>query len=138
MYQLISHDTTYKGYTSLYSNSMSTKLEQIDKNELLDNLFSDLISQKQLKQYSIFSLLIVDFSSVRPFFEFKMETSFLKKTDDEKTASAYISDEEVLMEMIENDFIVEMPPKKRYSIKLEVKDIRKGEPKTDVEDESRI
>lgn len=133
MYQLISYETTYKGYKSLYSNSMSTKLEQIYKNELWD-----LINQKQFKPYNIFSLFIVDFSSVRPFFEFKMETYFLKKPYDEKTISGYISDEELFIEMIENDFIVEMKPKKRYSIKLEVKDIRKGEPKTDIEDESRI
>ena len=40
-----------------------------------------------------------------------------------------VKDEEgILMEMIEHDFVVRMPPKKKYTIELEVKNIRKGEP----------
>ena len=39
------------------------------------------------------------------------------------------SEEDIAMEMIEHDFVVKMPPKKRYKIQVHVRNVRKGKPR---------
>lgn len=39
-----------------------------------------------------------------------------------------ISEEEIVMDMVEHDYVVRMPPKRKYTIELEIKNIRRGEP----------
>ena len=132
MYQQTTQEVTYKGYPIQYLSAISSRFEEIDKNEALDSVLSILIGEKQLRQHflgTLLSLLEVDFSSVRPYFEIKRETSLVEEAVGEKPIPRYISEEDILLEMIEHDFVVRMPPKKRYTIELEVKNIIKGEPR---------
>jgi hypothetical protein len=61
----------------------------------------------------------IDLSSVHPLFESGTRTSLIKEFYEE------ILPEETL----EYDIIVRMPPRKRYTIELEVKSIKKAEPR---------
>ena len=132
MYQQTMQEVTYKGYQIQYPSNISSRFEEMDKNEALDSVLSTWIREKQLRQHflgTLLSLLEADFSSVRPYFEIKRETSLVEEAVGEKPIPRYISEEDILLEMIEHDFVVRMPPKKRYTIELEVKNIRKGEPR---------
>lgn len=40
-----------------------------------------------------------------------------------------ISDEDIMIAMLENDFIVKMPPRKEYKIRVRVKSIEKASPR---------
>jgi len=40
-----------------------------------------------------------------------------------------ILEEDLFLEMVEHDYIVKMPPKRRYTIELDIKNIRRGEPR---------
>jgi len=133
MYQQTMQEVTCKDYPIQYSSNISSRFEEIDKNETLDSVLSIWIREKQLRRpffyRTLLSLFEVDISSVRPYFEIKRGTSLVEEAVGEKPIPRYISEEDILLEMIEHDFVVRMPPKKRYTIELEVKNIIKGEPR---------
>ena len=132
MYQLTLRDVTYQGYPIQYPSAVSSGLEEIDINDIWNSLLSGWIQEKGFRHPflypSLMSLLEIDWSSVRPHFEIKNETSLIEEAVG-KAIPKYISEEDIVMEMVEHDFIVRMPPKKRYIVELEVKDVRKGEPR---------
>lgn len=130
IYQLTLQDVTYQVYSIQYSVTGSSIGEEMETSEILDNLFSIWMRQKWLRApffyRSLFPLLEIDLSSVRPHFEIKNVTSLIDEPVGE-TIFGHMSEEDIVMEMVEHDFIVRMPPKKRYTIQVEVKNIKKGE-----------
>ncbi len=40
-----------------------------------------------------------------------------------------IDEEDIVTEMINHDFVIKMPPKKKYKIDVTVRSIKKGEPR---------
>jgi len=41
-----------------------------------------------------------------------------------------ITEEDIVTEMIEHDFVTKIPPKKKYKIQVLVRSIKKGEPRS--------
>lgn len=56
-------------------------------------------------------------------------TSDTIQEEKQKTGSIKDEDEMIITEMIKHDYIVQMPPKKRYTVEIEVLSIKKAEPK---------
>ncbi|MCK4245078.1 MAG: hypothetical protein KAX20_05580 [Candidatus Omnitrophica bacterium] len=125
IYQLTLQDVTYQDYPIPCPFAISSRVEEIDKNEAWNRLLSILIREKRLKGpflYQALSLLEIDLSSVWPRYEIKNETSLIEEIVD-------ISEEDIVTEMLEHDFIVRMPPRKRYTVEMKVENIRRGEPR---------
>ena len=127
MYQFTMQDVTYQDYPIQYFSSPSTGIEDIDITDLWDSILSQWMRERPEKSFyhsliSLLNLLEIDFSSIRPHFEIKTETSLIKEL-------TTISEEDIAMEMVEHDFVVKMPPKKRYKIRVHVRSGRKGEPR---------
>ncbi len=124
MYQFTTQDVTYQDYPIEYFSSSSTRITEIDIMDIWDSVLSKWVRErpKRLFYHSLISRLEIDLSSIRPHFEIKTETSLIKEL-------TTISEEDIAMEMVEHDFVVKMPPKKRYKIRVHVRSGRKGEPR---------
>ena len=120
---ITSQDITTRAYPILHALTGSSRKEETDITEILDWQLSVLMSQKLPKNpFSYRSLLPsfeIDLSSVHPHFDPMSETY----------VTEVLSEEDIINGMLEHDFIVRMPPKRRYAIKLEVKSIKKAEPR---------
>lgn len=121
-YKTASRPITTKDYPNQYAFTGSSSGEETDISEVLDRLFFVSMSQELLKKLLSYRSLLpafeIDLSSVRPCFEPMTRSSLIEE-----------SYEEILPEeTLEYDVIVQMPPRKRYTIELEVKSIKKAEP----------
>ena len=78
--------------------------------------------------YNISSLFQIDTSSTKKIiFETKKETFKISlMTDKDKDL---FSEEVITIDIVENDFIVKMPPKNRYKVRVRVKEVKRGEPR---------
>jgi hypothetical protein len=38
------------------------------------------------------------------------------------------TEEEIILEMVEQDFVIKMPPKKKYKVRVTVEKVEKGKP----------
>ncbi len=121
-----------------YLYSPSTSIEGVDKGDFLINVIVNLIRQnlRRPSYFSFGSILETDLSSIRPHIEIKSETSSIEEVG--KDITRIISEEEIFLEMVEQDFVVRMPPKKRYKIQVLVRSIKKGEPRMVEPDELLI
>ena len=122
MYPVASEEeVTYSDYPIQYPPSVSS-MERIDRSEILDSLIFSRLRQKLPKhmfQHLILSsLLEIESSSVQPSLVLKSENSSIGKTFEERNSE----------EILEYDVIVRIPPRKRYTIDLHIKEIRKAEP----------
>lgn len=116
----IAQDETFRDYPTKSPFTGSSRVEESYISEVPYALLSPLAMQKMLKERFfrdyIYSLLFeVDMSSIRPHFEVKIET--------------FSIEEATPKEMLEYDIVVRMLPKRKYTIELEVKSIKKAEPK---------
>lgn len=121
MYELTVEGVLYRDYPIQYPLSGSST-EKMEINEVLDSLFSIWIRERQPKEIfyqNLLSLLEIDLSSVWPHFEIKSETSLIKETVEEVFPK----------EMLEYNVVVRIPPKRRYTVQMRIKCIRRGEPK---------
>ncbi len=136
MYQLTMQDVTYLEYPIQNFSNPSTGIEEIDIIDLWDRVLSNWIRErpKRLFYHSLISLIETDLSSILPHFEIKSETSQVEELTREKLVET-ISEEDIAVEMLEHDFVVRMPPKKRYKIQVVVRSVRKGEPRVIESDE---
>ena len=48
------------------------------------------------------------------------------------------SEKVITIDMVENDFIVKMPPKNRYKVRVRVKEVKRGEPRIVQPDEFQL
>lgn len=123
LYEITSRDVTTKDYSIPYPFTWSSRREESDINEILDWPFSVSLKQELLRQPFFYRSLLpsfeIDLSSVRPYFEPMNRTSLIEEFYEE------ILPEETL----EYNIIVWMQPRKRYTIELEVKSIKKAEPR---------
>lgn len=120
-YEITSHDVTTKDYSIPYSFTGSSRREESDIREILAWPFF-LMRQELHKQpffYRSLPPFEIDLSSVRPHFEPMNRISLIEEFYEE------ILPEEAL----EHDIVVRMPPRKRHTIELEVKSIKKAEPR---------
>jgi hypothetical protein len=120
MYQLTKQDIIYRGYPIQCFSISSIGEEKLDLTDIISSL-SYIWKQKLLYSYLNFRWKI-DLSSIRLHFEIKNETSV------KDTFTEGILEEDLFLEMVEHDYIVKMPPKRRYTIELDIKNIRRGEP----------
>ena len=117
-----------RGYPAIYPpTGSSTDERAID--EMLDYVNSNLIKHGKTILYpNIQDLLDIDLSSINPYFRIKNEASSIQENV-EKTVSLQLSEEEIVMEMVDHDIITGLPPKRRYKVELKVMNIRRGKPK---------
>ena len=115
MYQQTRQDVTYQDYP--YPFAVSSSIEEIDIGETLDKYSSIWMRQKPLKGTLAYRVFEIDSSSVLLRFETKNETSLMKGVIKEATFE----------EVIEYDMVVRIPPKRRYTIQMSVKNVEKGE-----------
>jgi len=120
MYQLTMQDIAYQDYPIQYFSSSSAGIEEIDIMDIRDSLLSTWMRKrpKELFYHSLIPLLEIDFSSIRPRFEIKNETSLIEG----------ILEMAVPEDMLEFDIVVRMPPKKEWSARLRVKSVEKATP----------
>ncbi len=135
MYQLTMQDVTYLDYPIQYFSSPSTRIEETDITDIRDTLLSKWLRERPKKPFyhSFINLLEIDLSSIRPHFEIKRETSSIEEVG--KDITRIISEEEIILEMVEQDFVVKMPPKKKYKIHVVVRNVKKGKPRVVEPDE---
>ncbi len=127
-YQLITtQEVTSQYYPTQYLSSPSTSMDEIDIAEFPLNILSNLKQKNIKRSFSLISVLENDLSSIWPRFEIKSETASIEEVEKEKVTEI-ISEEDIALEMVENDFVVKMPPKKKYEIHVLVKNIKRGEP----------
>jgi len=132
MYVQTVRDTTYLDYSIQFVASLSTGMEEIDKLELRESLLSFLVGIREQPKRQLYQdlsyLFEVDPSSVKPHFEIRNESSRVEELTREREQEP-ISEEDIAIEMLEHDFIVKMPPKKRYKIQVHMRSVKKGEPR---------
>jgi hypothetical protein len=119
MYPPASGEVTCHDYPVKYPPSASST-ERMDGSEMLDSLIFSWL--RQMPPENIFHhqnlspLLEIDPSSVQPSLGLKSETSSIEETYEEAIPE----------EILEYDVMVRIPPKKKYTIDLHIKDIRKA------------
>jgi len=115
-------EVTHPDYPIHYLVSgSSTKVA--DTNEMLDNPFPSL-ARKRLKNPRLYRKKLwdqfkINLSSLQPHFDIGIDTSLIEES----------VEKDIPEEVVEYDIAVHIPPKKRYTINLEVREIRKAEPK---------
>ncbi|MDL1971056.1 MAG: hypothetical protein LWW94_08820 [Candidatus Desulfofervidaceae bacterium] len=115
MQRLTFQEVTNRCYPIGGFYSPSTSIEE-EMSEVLEYNLTKIFLKK--KSYpSLVPLLRIDWSTVCPNFEIKSETSVSEMLKD------------TFYEEIEHDVIVCLSPRKRYTLEINIKAIRKGEPK---------
>jgi hypothetical protein len=121
--EITSGDVMTKDYPIPYVFTGSSRSEETDIGEILDWFFFILMRQELLKKPLFYRSLLpsfkIDLSSVYPLFEPMSETY----------VTEVLSEEDIISEVLEHDFVVRMPPRRRYAIELEVKSIKKASPR---------
>jgi hypothetical protein len=120
------NELTYPGYYVEYTSSADLGLARIS--DVLLRLLSS--SEAREPVYSnLHRWFQVDLSSIKPHFEIRNETSPVAGLISEEEPGP-VSEEELALEILEHDYIVKMPPKRRYKIRVHVESIKKGEPRS--------
>lgn len=120
LYEVTAQDVKAKPYTIQDVFTGSSREEETDVSEELDSLFSLLMSQRLDFLYQNLSPMFqVDVSSIYPRFEPENETY----------PNGELSEEEIISEMIESDFIVRMSPVKEYTARIRIKSAEKAIPR---------
>lgn len=123
LHEVTSRDITTKDYPIPYPFTGSSSREEMDLSEILDWFLFVLMRGELLKKPIFYEGLLpsfeIDLSSVYSQFESKIETY----------VTELLSEEDIVSGMLKQDFIVRMPPRKRYTIELELKSIRKAKPR---------
>ena len=128
MYQETMPSATYEVSPTICLTSSSTFKEEISSNHILTNSISVWTRKRSAKKNRRSSFGFDDNrSSTQPHLETIIETWPLEEAAEKNDPENY-SDEELALEMIEHDYIVNMPPKKSYKIHMVVNSIKKGEP----------
>lgn len=119
MQGLTYQEVTTRCYPIGEFNSPSTNVEEMS--EVLEGAVSNLVKMlSKIKDYSsLISFLEIDRSTVYPIFKSKSETF----------ASGIMLEDMFNEEIVEHDVVICMPPKKRYTVEINIQAIRKGEPK---------
>jgi|GEM_PF-891282 len=118
-------------------SSPSTSIEELDIRDFLANIKVNLVRQNiRSSFYYLRSRFETDQSSIRPYIEIKSGTSSIEELGEDITR--IVSEEEIILEMLEQDFVVKMPPKKKYKIQVIVRSIKKGKPRIVEPDEFLI
>jgi len=121
--EITSRDITTEDYPVPFPFTGGSRREEAEISEILDRLFFVLTRQELLKKPFFYRSLLasfeIDLSSVYSQFEPASGTYITE----------VLSEEDIINEMLEHDFIVRMPPRKRYTIELEVKSIKKAKPR---------
>ena len=121
--EIASQVVTTKDYPVPSPFTGGSRREEAEISEISDQLFFVLTRQELLKKPFFYRSLLasfeIDLSSVRPYFEPMTKTSLIEEFY-----------EEILPEeMLEYNIVVRMPPRKRYTIELEIKGVKRAEPK---------
>ena len=121
--EIASQVVTTKDYPVPSPFTGGSRREEADISEILDWLFFTLTRQGLLKKpfpyRSLPASFEIDLSSVRPHFEPMSETY----------VTEVLSEEDIINEILEHDFIVRMPPVKEYTMWVKVKSVEKATPR---------
>jgi len=125
------NELTYPGYLIECSSRMDIGMAGMDFLDVLERLLSFRTRKQPGRHFcsNFCPRFEVDVSSIKPHFEIRNETSLVVGLISEQEIEP-LSEEELALEMLEHDYIVKMPPKKRYKIQVHVKSIKKGEPRS--------
>lgn len=100
-----------------------SRREEAEISEISDRLFFVSTGQELFKKPFFYRSLLtsfeIDLSSVHPCFEPMTTTSLIEE----------FYEEILLEEMLEYNVVVRIPPIKRYAIELEIKSVKRAEPK---------
>jgi hypothetical protein len=121
--EIASRVVTTKDYPDPSPFISGSRREETNISETLDWLSFVLMKRESLKKPSFYRSLSlsfeIDLSSVHPLFKPLSETY----------VTEVLLEQDIVNEMLEHDFVVRMPPRRRYTIELEVKSIKKAEPR---------
>lgn len=120
-------DAAFHDYPVQYFSNSSVEIEETDVIGLWESSSSQWLPEDFGKIFrrnstSVHDLFEVDFSSIQPHLEARTETALID-------GSSAITEEDIVSEMVDHDFVVKMLPKKRRRIRVNVRKIRKGQPK---------
>ena len=119
----VSQVVTTKDYSVPSPFTGGSRREEAAISEISDRLFFVLTGQELFKKPFFYRSLLtsfeIDLSSVHPYFEPMTATSLIEE----------FYEETLLEEMLEYNVVVRIPPIKRYTIELEIKSVKRAEPK---------
>ena len=111
---IVSQDIAIKDYPTISERTESSKLEE--KDVVLEWKF---LAAYLLYRHLLRTVFEIDLSTVYPHFRPKAGVTFVEE----------FYEEPIPEEMLEYDIVVKMPPKEKHTIELEIKSIKKAEPK---------
>lgn len=120
--EIATQDLIAKDRIKPYEPTNSVNTEEMDFEELFPRMIFSFNNQTMLGKViyiDINRLFNIDLSSVIPRFEPTNDTSI----------GDIVEEDIINKDMLEYDIVVKMPPKNKYSIELEVKNIKKATPK---------
>ena len=121
--EITSPNIKTKDYPTPYAFTGSSRKEETDISETLGWPLFVLIGWELPRQSFFYRSLLpsfeIDLSSVRPHFEPMSETY----------VTEVLSEEDIINEILEHDFIVRMPPVKEYTMWVKVKSVEKATPR---------
>jgi len=129
MSQIVRYVDPYCDYTAQNPMDPSTYLE---KTEIVNLFYNSPNREKQersrqLYPYDIFSFIQIDLSSIWPKFHMENKTLPIEEFGMERSSEA-LSEEDIVLAMLENDVVLKMSPKRRYKTQVYVRSIKKGKP----------
>ncbi len=114
---------TNKDYPDPSPFTGGSRREEMDISEILDRQFFVLtrrnLPKKLFLYQSLPTPLEIDSSSVYPYFKVATETH----------VSQELTEEDIIGEMLEHDFIVRMSPVKEYTVQARIKSVEKAVPR---------
>jgi len=121
--EITSSDLLPDGYPISIIFTGSSRKEGSELKEILDWLFFSLTRQDLSINFSYLRecmpLFERDMSSVHPHLEITSETY----------ETMILTDEEIVSDMLDHNYVVKMPPKKEYSIRLKIRSVEKAVPR---------
>lgn len=129
LYETTSEDVLVKDYPISLASTLSSGRKEPDVSEILDSVIVHLAEREFFQAFFFYRsfqrAFEIDMSSVHPLFEATTETYIAEA----------LSEEDIVDEMLEHDFVVKMSPVKEYTVRTRIRSVTKGTPRI-VEPES--
>ncbi|MBN2030734.1 hypothetical protein JW824_10875 [bacterium] len=120
--EITSKDLLVSDLIRQYIVTGSTKREETETEEILGILNFQRWQRRPIFTQSLNTLFKIDISSVNPYFEPTTATSFTVDS------LSYVTHVDIITpDILEHDICVKMLPKKKYTIKLNIRNIKRAE-----------
>lgn len=140
-YKITSQDLVIRDYPIEYLSTVSSRREETGISEELDQLLfvsnRERLFETPFFNISVHSSFEIDSSSVYSKFKSKIETYVTELVSPDRTirpAGFYDingspKEEDIVNGMIDNDYIVRIPPVKQYTVSVKVKSVERATPR---------